>query len=173
MAEVQVNLVCKECGKPFTRRLGEFNRSIRLGRVHVCSLTCSARHSNRTLRPAETRHDLRTTPYAGDEYTPYRPFLRKAKGRGWDVTVTLPELKQIWEAQEGKCPLTGWELSSEFSPGMASIDRIDSTKGYISGNVRFISFMANLALRRWPDEELFDFAEAIVRHQASLRDEDA
>jgi hypothetical protein len=41
------------------------------------------------------------------------------------------------------------------------LDRIDSSKGYIFGNVQFVSLMANYAKRDFLEEELLRFCEAV------------
>ena len=45
-----------------------------------------------------------------------------------------------------------------------TIDRIDSTKGYIKGNVRVISMMANKIKSNATKEELAIFAENIMNY---------
>ena len=50
-------------------------------------------------------------------------------------------------------------------PNTASLDRIDSSLGYIPGNVQFVSVIANYAKRDFQEEELFEFCEAVVRNR--------
>lgn len=72
------------------------------------------------------------------------------------------------------CPLTGWELTLpddttgwSDGPSMtnASLDRIDNTKGYVRGNVRFISVTANYARGILTDEQLVAFCYAVTTYQ--------
>ena len=71
-------------------------------------------------------------------------FTRKKqnnKQRGWEWSITMSDLE--WPRY---CPILGIELDwfaevrSENSP---SIDRLDSSKGYIPGNVVIMSWRAN------------------------------
>ena len=76
-------------------------------------------------------------------------------------------LKKIWDDQNGVCPITGYALilktrkdsKEKLLPQHASVDRIDHSKGYIKGNIRFISVMANYALNnKFTVNQLIDFA---------------
>ncbi|MEO1764581.1 MAG: hypothetical protein AAFR83_22070, partial [Cyanobacteria bacterium J06629_18] len=53
-----------------------------------------------------------------------------------------------------------WE-NNILHPKTASLDRIDSCKGYVFGNVQFVSLMANYAKRDFLEEELLRFCEAV------------
>lgn len=46
MGESTVIVSCQnsECGKEFTKKLSEFNRSQKLGRLHFCCLSCHAKY---------------------------------------------------------------------------------------------------------------------------------
>lgn len=74
----------------------------------------------------------------------------------------------IYQEQEGKCVYTGWKLSSAHDPvgrdmKRLTLDRIDSTKGYIKGNVQFVSLAANTAKNCFTHEEMVEFCRAIAR----------
>lgn len=57
--------------------------------------------------------------------------------------------------------LVSWSVPS---PWNASLDRIDNAKGYIQGNVRFITVMANLARSTFTDEQVLEFCHAVVQN---------
>lgn len=65
-------------------------------------------------------------------------MLKKAKSED-DKLAILEE----WDKCGGKCYLTNWEIS--FKDRTASLDRIDSNKGYIRGNIRWVHQHANIA----------------------------
>ena len=56
-----------------------------------------------------------------------------------------------------------WETQTE-DPWKPSLDRIDSSKGYLKGNVRFVTVMANLAKGTFSDAELVRFCQAVAAH---------
>ena len=66
------------------------------------------------------------------------------------------------------CPYLGIELSSSSPRGssrrdVASLDRIDPTKGYIKGNIEVISHLANTMKNNATKELLITFANAVIK----------
>lgn len=60
------------------------------------------------------------------------------------------------------------ETSSQYNrdanarnPKRASLDRIDSSKGYIKGNVQFVCHMANVAKNDYTYEQMIEFCRAM------------
>jgi hypothetical protein len=66
-----------------------------------------------------------------------------------------------------KCPYLNIDLVTDFelrrSPNYFSIDRIDSTKGYVKGNVQVISMLANTMKNNANNEQLRIFAENVLK----------
>lgn len=63
-------------------------------------------------------------------------------------TLTLDDLKQLWDEQGGRCKWTNMKISPEdlfisHSPFAPSVDRIDHTKGYHKDNVVLTTRFAN------------------------------
>ena len=65
------------------------------------------------------------------------------------------------------CPYLGIELSYNKKDGKldnyCSIDRIDSTKGYVNGNVQVISHLANTMKSSATTEELITFSKNVLK----------
>lgn len=53
----------------------------------------------------------------------------------------------------------GWAVRN---PCNASLDRVDHAVGYLKGNVRFVTFMANVARSNFSDSELLGFCKAVA-----------
>lgn len=84
-------------------------------------------------------------------------YNAKAKGLEWNLSrndIFIPE----------KCPV----FNTDFKHGTwyaMSVDRIDSTKGYIPGNVQVISRLANSMKQHATNDELISFANWISNCQ--------
>ena len=69
------------------------------------------------------------------------------------------------------CPYLGTPLTHELGKGQletnSSLDRIDSTKGYVPGNVQVISRLANTMKNNATQEQLLTFAHNIIRMEGS------
>lgn len=98
----------------------------------------------------------------------FEGFIHSANARKVDCVITSKYLESLWESQNGRCPYTGWELklSGDFpkDPRKASLDRIDSSKGYIEGNVQFVAMHYNLAKNSWTDEQTIEFCQAVAEN---------
>lgn len=81
---------------------------------------------------------------------------------GIDFGITLEDLQM-----PEYCNLTGVRLTNILGKGRtktnASLDRIDSTKGYVKGNVQIISDLANRMKQNASPEELIAFAKGVLR----------
>ena len=66
-----------------------------------------------------------------------------------------------------KCPYLGLEIcfgvENREQDNYYSIDRIDSTKGYVKGNIQVISLLANTMKNKANNEELITFAKNILK----------
>lgn len=162
-----------ECCKEFFKINTEINRSKKLGRLHYCSRKCNGKVNHRHL--SEIDNTKYITEYnkskvkKGDKYTGLREHLRRSKykDRRPDSTITLDDLLEQWDKQNGICTYTGIELLhpiyAKDKPMMykASLDRIDSNKGYVKGNIQFISASANYAKASMTHEEMIAFCKII------------
>ena len=65
------------------------------------------------------------------------------------------------------CPIMGTQITQIHGQGRlktnASVDRIDSSRGYIKGNVQVISRLANTMKSNATPEELVAFAKGVLR----------
>lgn len=98
----------------------------------------------------------------------WNSVTRKAASRQLPLEVTLEYVWNLFLAQDRKCALSGVSLyfgETGQCPYTASLDRIDSSKGYIVGNVQWVHKHVNLMKNRLEETEFFDFCRKIAaRH---------
>lgn len=79
--------------------------------------------------------------------------------------VTPDGLVEMWEAQNGRCAVTGIEMvwaQGRITPYTVSIDKIDQTASYTKDNVRLICFCVNSFRGTMNDTQMLDVARLIV-----------
>ncbi len=177
-------VLCNGCDVEFHKETSEVNR--RRKRDPNCNFYCSREcYDVSGNRSKNLKHHL-GVPNLGnlrrgsnkDPFSPFRYFMRKANSRKYETDLDLPYLKALWEKQGGFCPLTGtkmglpesgreWERD-KGNPWKPSLDRIDSSKGYFKGNVRYIVCIANLCKNSWSDDVVVEFCQRVSRVGSDL-----
>jgi hypothetical protein len=85
----------------------------------------------------------------------------RAERMGFDYSLGLESIADLWLAQKGLCAVTGLIMTFESgtvqvrNPHRCSVDRINSNKGYTDGNIRLLTHWANNAYNTW-DDKLFE-----------------
>lgn len=179
-------LICDYCGNLFCRPLKEHVRSLKLGRKEFCSRLCQGKVGYVNLICEEAKrfdiakwikennhkHDV------SDKFSPFRYFFKRIRAqckKKEEITdITLDYLANLWKEQEGKCVYTGTEMFLPINtnhydkltpePHWASLDRIDSSKGYIIGNIQFVCLSINYAKSSFSDEQFKEFLAKIKRN---------
>jgi len=91
---------------------------------------------------------------------------RRARKKGWafDLDQHAEALQRRFDA--GRCELTGALLRQTHGPlawDSPSLDRIDSSSGYVYANVRVVCHLANAALGSWGETRLRTVMTAWLR----------
>lgn len=83
-----------------------------------------------------------------------RTAKQRARLKGFDFDLTLEHIVELYDKQKGVCYISGVEMTLEkHSPRTISIDRIDSSKGYIIGNIGLCTDFINQAKSNYSLEE--------------------
>lgn len=101
-------------------------------------------------------------------------LLRGAKRRAFDKKLPF-ELDMEWlNSRLSACELTGLPFSkygvTPFRPMLASIDRIDSSRGYTKENSRVICYALNSAFNEWGQIAFEPIAKAWLLRLANAVD---
>lgn len=153
---------CDICNQLFERAEKEFRRNVKCKTTIVCkNPNCRSALGKvsvkKRINPGGSAEWMRQISPKADELSPFRALLRKTRSRktkqvGSDVSITIEQLKELWEKQNGICAITGLKMilprttaETNVGPKCASIDRIDNSRGYSIDNIQLVCYSANLA----------------------------
>ena len=93
--------------------------------------------------------------------TEHTRLRRSAEKRGYTFEVSIEYLWNLFQDQKQICAITG-----DYIPNIkeASLDRIDSSKGYIEGNVQWVTYQSNLSKHVMTMEQLYEFCRKVLNH---------
>ena len=91
------------------------------------------------------------------------------KGRGEiELSVTKQDVWDLYQKQQGKCALSGLPIQfpTKWNDGTytASLDRIDSSKGYIKGNIQWVHKHINIMKNIYGQEHFIELCTAIAEN---------
>jgi hypothetical protein len=163
------NCKCDNCGIEFEKAQSEINRNLKLNRKNFCTRTCVGKFFVEKLSKNNVNYDIsKHSSNRKDGLTKFRYHYRNIKNRDKEIGITIEDLKEIWELQNGICPYLGIKLTLSAYTKIkkcpiesASIDRIDSSKGYIKGNIQWISRAINHLKGDMSEDELLKVFDII------------
>ena len=89
-----------------------------------------------------------------------------AKDRDIDVNIIIDDLHDLYKQQDGKCKLTGIELThirgqpdktiDRYNAYNISVDRIDSDKAYTKNNIQLVCCIVNLMKRNYSEKDFIE-----------------
>lgn len=84
--------------------------------------------------------------------------------RGIHFDLTKDYLWDLYQNQDGKCYYTGIDvtLNTRNNKKTASLDRIDSSKGYVEGNVVWVHKDINLMKNVFSKEQFVNYCKLVV-----------
>lgn len=88
-----------------------------------------------------------------------------AKRRGLLFEVTIGYLWKLFQEQNGECALSGTKLTlpgNNLVSYNASLDRIDSSRGYIEGNVQWVHKDVNFMKQRFQQDQFISMCKKIA-----------
>lgn len=106
----------------------------------------------------------------------WRRRKQDAEYRNIEFKITMQYVWEIYEKQNKKCKFTDLEIhfncnNNHPQKQTASIDRIDSSKGYVEGNIQIVHKVINYIKGFLNDEELICFCN-LVANKHRRNDED-
>lgn len=99
-----------------------------------------------------------------------------ASSRKLEFEISIEYAWNLFLKQNRKCALSGWNLKFDevfnHRTRTASLDRIDSAKGYIEGNVQWVHRNVNCYKSNMTEEALFNMCKAICLHRELINHKD-
>lgn len=129
-AKKPAKFICKYCGNEFIT----WPQRIASGHTKSCGCTKIGKRKG--------------TSYVSS--TLFSHIKNGARARNLEFKVTINYLESLLIEQDFKCRLSGRELKFGYSRDKltSSLDRIDSSKGYIEGNVQWVHSEVNMCKQR-------------------------
>lgn len=94
---------------------------------------------------------------------------KEAKKRSLTFSLSIEEAWDIFLKQNRKCALTGDEIGfANQEKRTASLDRIDSSKGYIEGNVQWVHTSINRMKTNLNEDKFIELCKIITEYQNGI-----
>lgn len=161
--EIDTNgdLLCKSCGN--YKSSENYHKGVRnknrFEKSHICKI-CSSGRNRKVVRKSSENLE-------GCLYQMFQNTRTRSKKKKLLFDIDLEFLKYLYNKQNGKCALSGIEMTYYFgygrSPKNVSIDKINPSKGYVKTNVRLVCSHVNMMKSYLTDSELVEFCKAIIK----------
>jgi len=98
---------------------------------------------------------------------------RRAAKHGLPCSITRDDIVELNTRQDGKCVYTGIALNWEVAPmgrqrvcppDRVSLDRIDSSGGYVSGNIQLVTDFVNRIKCWYPEDDVIRFCRLVIQN---------
>lgn len=138
---------CKQCGRPNDTDKLSCSRCQKMRKIYNIN-------NDRYNRENRWNHIL------------FEYARNRAKKKGFEFSI---EVSDIPNPRGLSCPVFGWPF--EFAVGhkvnqSATVDRIDSSMGYVPGNIQLLSSLANSIKSDAPAETILAVANAIIERES-------
>ena len=148
--KIHVTRACLNCGI-----------SIKSPKIKFCSRKCGLLYRDRvTYKGKYTKEYYSKTPRNF-----FMSLLQKKQHKRENLTLDF--LEDLWNSQKGLCAITGRAMTHIRGEGKvltnASIDRIDSTKGYEENNIQLVCYIVNIMKSDLTIGELKDWCREILK----------
>lgn len=177
---------CQKCSNKARRTVNigdRFDAAVVLGFTEIkgremaeCRCDCGTVYYVRShLMPKNKTNNCGCGPrglWKGTGEMPYTYFHRIQRGahlRKLEFNVTPEHLWDLYQTQKGLCAVTGLPIPfnrKAAHPCTASLDRVDSTRGYVVGNVQWVHKDINRMKMDLPMDRFLELCRLAVSHRA-------
>jgi hypothetical protein len=99
-------------------------------------------------------------------------IVRRAEVDGFDMDIDIDFIWNLFLEQKGLCALTGWKISfnKERKLNTVSVDRIDSTRGYLKTNIQLTNKLVNRCKLNCPEDLFYDICKSVYLNKKAVMD---
>lgn len=130
--------------------------------------SCGCYHSETSRENVKKSHSKYPRGYNNIGDIPSK-YISQIKHRAFvkhrEYSVSTQYLWDLFLKQNQKCSLTGLNIGFEKMGNTASLDRIDSSKGYVEGNVQWVHKDINNIKQDFSLKDLLNYCELIIKHE--------
>lgn len=104
----------------------------------------------------------------------WNTLVTSAEKIGRKVEITIEDISNLFEKQLGRCAISGVQLyfggakNGKYTPGTASLDRIDSSIHYTIDNIQWVHKTVNSMKTDLPENVFLEWCKTITCFQQSL-----
>ena len=156
-----------DCGNKYERTAGELS----CGKRNACGL-CKKWPRGKSHNAWRGHRNIPKSFFTQCKYTAKRLSNNWTKGKSIEFSITIEDISNQWEKQKGKCAYTGNELTfgvnwnnrehRNHKERTASMDRIDSSKGYVPGNIEFCHKHINMMKQSFEKEHFIKMCNLVT-----------
>lgn len=92
-------------------------------------------------------------------------YKSNAELRNIEWSVSFDYLAKLLIDQDFRCALSGIPISAMEVNNNASLDRIDSTLGYIENNVQWVTSKVNMMKQQYTQEEFIEVCNSVANYK--------
>ena len=132
-----------------------------IGRTKICKLCSRQKIGNLHWSYRGTKNISRRE---------FSNIIGNAKRRKIKFNLTIEYLEKLMIKQKNKCIYSGLNITvgNTKTEKTASLDRIDSSKGYIKGNVQWVHKNINRLKTNFTEKEFLDMIDMIYNYRKTL-----
>lgn len=107
----------------------------------------------------------------------YTNIKHSAAQKSLALEVPIDYLWELYLNQKGRCAFTGWPIKFHATyrakkTKTASLDRIDSSQGYVEGNLQWVHRDVNKLKKNMSDERFLELCSAVHNHREKVTTDD-
>lgn len=163
---------CYKCGE--TKPLFGFNKdkTKKFGVGGVCK-PCASKNTHEYYLKNSSSIKRRVSKYNESYFPKYnknvisrlKSLCTKARNRTKEFNIIDQDLFDLWEKQNGQCAYTKLPLlatANQFNT--LSLDRVDSNKGYVVGNIQLVCTAINKMKQEYAEEVFILFCQLVTQN---------